>query len=65
MIYRFTKTFSYRMSADVEADSLEEAKELFESDMDIEWWEDDGGEHVLEDERYFCSEDGEDFEECE
>ena len=53
MMYKITKTFSYTMSAEVEAESLEEAKKLFEDERNHEWYEDDGGEHWLENTQYY------------
>lgn len=41
MIYKFKKALEYTYYADVEANSLEEAKEKL---SDAEWKDDDGGE---------------------
>ena len=53
MIYRFLKTVEYAYFADVEADSVEEAKEKLE---DAEWEEDDGGEAYIGNKRIHCAE---------
>ena len=53
MIYRFLKTVEYAYFADVEANSLEEAKEKLE---DAEWEADDGGEAYIDNKRIQCAE---------
>lgn len=60
MFYKFRKDWVYSTCCVVEADSLEEAKELAE---DAEWETDNGGEHYLSQKAIFASEeDVEDFD---
>lgn len=60
MYYKFKQDWQYTTYCIVEADNLEEAKKLAESE---EWYEDNGGEHYLSQKAIFASEeDVEDFE---
>ena len=67
MIYRFLKTIENDYFADVEADSLEEAKEKL---SDAIWEDDNGGESFVANKRIICAEnydklEEEDYEEIE
>ncbi len=53
MYYKFRKVISYVLSTEVEADSLEEALKMR---LENEWYEDEGGEHMLEREDVYIAE---------
>lgn len=53
MYYKFRKVFNYVLSTEVEADSLEEALKMR---LENEWYEDEGGEHMLESEDVYIAE---------
>lgn len=62
MIYQFKKSIEYAYYADVEADSLEEAKEKL---GDAKWNDDDGGEGYVSNKRIVVYESYDDIENCE
>ena len=62
MKYRIRKVYSLIYFADVEADSFEEAKKLFEDERELEWEEEDGGKPCLESIDYYEFQPWEDAE---
>lgn len=60
MFYKKEIYYTYAVEAVVEADSLEEAKEMFENDNSLDW--EKGPEDYYDSEQYSESEDGEDWE---
>lgn len=59
MVYQFKKAIEYTYYADVEADSLEEAKEKL---ADAEWKDDDGGEGYVASKRIVVFDSYDDIE---
>ena len=62
MLYKVVKKFCYTMCTEIEADSLEEAKEKIKDGHKLDWDEDDDGEHFLEKIQYYLYETDEEDE---